>query len=109
MSAHADKRGLARLMLQWPRARRHLAAQYDADSELRSLCAAYEEAYAALEMRRRRAADTAAEMSDYDQLIGELETDICARLAPEIDGFLPDRSPTALGSLWQRVRRAFST
>ena len=106
MSARADKRGLARLMLQWPRSRRQLESQYDSDADLRSLCAAYEEAHAALEVRRRRAMDTAAEMSDYDLLIGELESDIRLRLP--IDKMPPAEMPNRLAAIWRRVRYALT-
>jgi hypothetical protein len=94
-------------MLRWPRSRQHLEAHYDTDSELRSLCAAYEEAHGALDARRRRVAETAAEMSDYDRVIRELETDILGRLKPDtpLNG---DPFPGPWSSLLRRVRQVFS-
>ena len=69
-------------MMRWPDVRHRLNECYAHDADLRALCDAYEDAHEALEKRRRSAAEAAAEISDYTQVIAELEG--------EIDRFLRD-------------------
>jgi hypothetical protein len=80
MADTSVRRGLARLMLRCPEVRRQLEARYDADADLRALCAVYEDAHEALSERQLATARIAAEISDYAHVIGDLETEIRQRV-----------------------------
>lgn len=107
VGGQAERRGLSRLMLRWPAARKKLQAGVQSDPDFKSLCAAYEEAHEALETRRRRAKDVAAEMSDYERLIGELETDIQARI--DWHRGESNEKPGRWQAIWHTLRTAFSS
>jgi hypothetical protein len=71
------RQGLARLALRRPEIRRRVAAFKDSTGEFESLCAAYEEACHALDgWRQSTAGNAELRMTEYQQLVADLESDL---------------------------------
>jgi hypothetical protein len=102
-------RGISRVMIRLPSLRRELHLRYPSDAELRALCEHYEDAHQALDIRQRSLARMTVEISEYVQLLGNLEAHIRERVQPKGEPQRTCKRPrtwaTAARRLLRRVRR----
>jgi hypothetical protein len=78
---HAQKRGLARLLLRWPEYRSNLSRRAKSDPDLMDLIGAYETACEAVEYWSRATGTVANERAEeYRQLLIATEHDILAKV-----------------------------
>jgi len=82
MLSRSARQGLSRLMLRWPARRAVLASCAETHEEFASLCEIYAEAHDALETWRRSDHSLAdARVSEYRELVAEIECEILDKLA----------------------------